>query len=309
MRSILAGISAALLLVVGLAAGAWAQNGLERFEKDIKPQLELKKFSYASAEPLGNAGFVLNDVVAVVPANQATGDKESTVKIHKVTVEELDFDRMKKGAKDDETPRFAKLKLEGMTGDDDMFTALAPYGVPNVPFDVDLDYRIDPATKVLDLKKLEMNMRGQAKITLALVIDGISDATGMAGAKDDGKLRTASLTIDDSGLLAKLVPAYAKEESVKPEELVKTALAAIAAFAEMQGPDTLKALDAVASFVAAWKAPKGPLTLGLKPAKTAGLADLDKVMVPDALTSVFGFTATYPGTENGAAKGGATAAK
>jgi len=71
----------------------------------------------------------------------------------------------------------------------------------------------------------------------------------------------------------------------------------------------LKALDAVASFIADWKAPKGALALGLKPAKTAGLSDLDKVMMPDALTTVFGFTATYPGTKDGAAKGGATAAK
>ena len=46
-----------------------------------------------------------------MPANQATGDKESTIKIQKVTVEELDFDRLKKTAKDDEAPRFAKLKL------------------------------------------------------------------------------------------------------------------------------------------------------------------------------------------------------
>ncbi len=258
MRSIWSGILSALL-VLGFAAGSWAQNGLERFEKEIKPQFELKKFSYASAEPLGSSGFILNDVVAVVPANPATGDKESTVKIQKVTVEEMDFDRMKKDAKDDETPRFAKLKLEGMTGDDEMFTALQPYGVPNVPVDIALDYRIDPAAKVLNLKTLEVSLRGQAKIVFSLVMDGISDKAGMAGAKDDGKLRTASLTIDDSGLLS--------------------------------------------------KAPKGPLTLGLKPAKTAGLSDLDKIMMPNALVTEFGFTASYPGTRAGAAKGGASAAK
>lgn len=308
MRSIWTGISAALL-VIGLATAAWAQNGLERFEKEIKPQFELKKFTYSSAEPLGSAGFILNDVVAVVPANAATGDKESTVKIQKVTVEELDFDRLKKDAKDDEAPRFAKLKLEGMTGNDEMFTALQPYGVPNVPIDAALDYRLDPAAKVLDLKTLEINLRGQAKIVLALVVDGISDKAGMAGAKDDGRLRTASLTLDDSGLLAKLVPAAAKEQGQKPDEMVKSGLASIAAFAEQQGPDTLKALDAVGSFIGDWKAPKGPLTLGLKPAKTAALSDLDKIMMPDALTTVFGFTATYPGTRAGAAKGGATAAK
>jgi hypothetical protein len=308
MRSIWTGLSAALL-VIGLAATSWAQNGLERFEKEIKPQLELKSLTYASAEPLGAAGFILNDVVAVIPANQATGDKESTVKIQKVTVEELDFDRLKKTAKDDEAPRFAKLKMEGMTGNDEMFTALQPYGVPNVPFDIALDYRIDTAAKVLDLKKLEVNMRGQTKITLALVMDGISDKSGMAGAKDDGKLRSASLIVDDSGLLDKLLTAYAKEEGTKPEDIVLSGRAALAAFAEAQGPATLKALDAVASFMADWKAPKGPLALGLKPAKTAGLSDLDKIMLPDALTTVFGFTATYPGTKDGAAKAGAAAAK
>jgi hypothetical protein len=308
MRSIWTGLSAALL-VIGLAATSWAQNGLERFETEIKPQLELKKLSYASAQPLGTGGFVLNDVVAVIPANQATGDKESTVKIQKVTVEELDFDRLKKTAKDDEAPRFAKLKMEGMTGDDEMFTALQPYGVPNVPFDIALDYRLDTAAKVLDLKMLEVNMRGQAKVTLALVMDGISDKSGMAGAKDDGKLRSASLVIDDSGLLAKLLIAYAKEEGTKPEDIVQSGRATLAAFAEAQGAATLKALDAVSSFMADWQAPKGALALGLKPAKTAGMSDLDKLMLPDALTTVFGFTATYPGTKDGAAKGGATAAK
>lgn len=308
MRSIWTGFSAALL-VIGLASTSWAQNGLERFEKELKPQLELKKFSYASAEPLGSAGFVLNDVVAVIPANAATGDKESTVKIQKVTVEELDFDRLKKGAKDDEPPRFAKLKLEGMTGDDEMFTALQPYGVPNVPLDIALDYRIDSATNVLDLKTLEMSLRGQAKITLGLAVDGISDKAGMAGAKDDGRLRSASLTIDDSGLISKLVTGTAAQENSKPEDMVQTALATLAGFSETQGPDTLKALDAVASFIADWKAPKGPLVLALKPAKTAGLNDLDKIMMPDALTTVFGFTATYAGTKAGAAKAGAAAAK
>ena len=306
MRSIWTGITSALL-VFALAAAASAQNGLERFEKELKPQFELKSFTYANAAPLGSSGFVLNDVVAVIPANQATGDKESTVKIQKVTVDELDFDRLKKDAKDDEAPRFAKVKLEGMTGTDEMFTALQPYGVPNVPFDIALDYRLDAKARTLDVKTLEIGMRGLAKIALSLLVDNVSDKTSeVAGAKDDGRLRQASLTVDDTGLLAKLLPAWAKEEGTTPDEMVQTALAGIAAFAaQQQSPDTLKALDAVASFLADWKAPKGALVLGLKPAKTAGLADLDKIALPDALTKEFGFTATYPGTKEGAAKAGA----
>lgn len=303
MRSIWAGLTTALLLV-GLATASWAQNGLERFDKEIKPQLELKKFSYASGAPLGSSGFVLNDVVAVVPANAATGDKESTVKIQKVTVDELDFDRLKKNANPDEGPRFAKLKLEGITGDDELFSALQPYGVPNVPVDVALDYRIDTAAKVLHLNNLEMTLRGQASLALAMVLEGISDKTSASSAKDDGRLRTAKFTYDDKGLLAKLVPPLAQAEGIKPEEMVKTALAAIAGFAEPQGPQTLQALDAIASYISDWKAPKGPLTLGLKPAKTAGVDDLDKIVMPNALTDLFGFTATYPGTKPGAAKAG-----
>jgi hypothetical protein len=299
-RGILAGLGSALM-VVGLAASAWAQDGLQRFEAELKPQLELKSFTYKTGTAVGKSGFVLTDVVAVVPANAATGDKESTIKIEKVSVDELGLDRLKKDAKDDEAPRFAKLKFEGMTGDDEIFTALAPYGVPKVPVDIALDYAIDGKEKVMTLKTLEVNLRGQAKLTLALVVDGISDKSS---AMDDGKLRTASLTIDDSGLIAKVLPAMAKEEGIKAQELVDTALGALQGFATIQGPPTLKALDAVASFVADWKSPKGPLALGLKPTKTAGLEDLDKVMKPNALVELFGFSATYPGTKPGAAKAG-----
>ena len=306
MRVIFAALVSALLLI-GFATGASAQNGLERFEKDIKPQLELKKFSYAGAQPLGAAGFVLNDVVAVIPANAATGDKESTVKIDKVTVEELDFDRLRKDSKDDLAPRFAKLRLEGMTGDDEMFTALEPYGVPRVPFDVALDYRIDPAAKVLTLNMLEVTLRGQARFALSMVLDGVSDKSDMDTAKDEGRLRSASFTIDDKELLAKLIPAAAKEEGIEPAELITTVLDALGGFSQAQSGETLKALDAVTSFVADWKAPKGPLVMGLKPAKTAGLDDIDKIMVPDALSTIFGFTATYPGTRAGAAKAGSKA--
>jgi len=303
MRVVFAALLSALLFI-GVATGSWAQNGLERFEKEIKPQFELKTLRYAGAEPLGTAGFVLKDVVAVVPANPATGDKESTIKIEKVTVDDLDFDRLRKDSKDDLAPRFARLRMEGMTGDDEMFTALEPYGVPRVPFDIALDYRIDPAAKVLTLTLLEVTLRGQARLALSMIVDGVSDDTDMDTAKDEGRLRSASLTIDDKQLLDKLVPALATEEGIKPQELITTALDALAGFARAQTGETLKALDAVASFVGDWKTPAGPLVLGLKPTKTAGLDDLDKIMVPDALSTLFGFTASYPGTRSGAARAG-----
>ncbi|MDP1837345.1 MAG: hypothetical protein Q8L19_02490, partial [Reyranella sp.] len=130
---------------------------------------------------------------------------------------------------------------------------------------------------------------------------GIRDKSS---AMDDGKLRTASLTLDDTGLLAKVLPAMAKEENTEAQEIVDTALATLQGVAAIQGPPTLKALDAVASFIGDWKAPKGPLALGLKPTTKAGMEDLDKIMKPNALVDLFGFSATYPGTKAGAAKAG-----
>jgi len=295
---------AAALSWLLLSTAAMAENGLERFEREIKPQIQLKTFTYKGAEALGDTGFVLHDLLAVMPANPATGDKESTLKIDKVTVEALDFERLKK-ADNDDAPRFAKLKLEGVTGDEDTARLLDPYGIPRVPMDVTLDYRLDGAAKVFTLNALEIALRGQGKIALSLVIDGVSDKSSeAAGTMDTGRLRTASLTIDDHGLMSKLLPAVAQAQGQNAEALTALALVSIAAFTEGQGAPTLKALDSVASFVGDWKGPKGPLVLALAPTKTAAVADLDKVMQPNALVDIFGLTATYVGTREGAAKAG-----
>ena len=290
-----------------LATGVLAQNGLERFEREIKPQIQLEKFAYGGSQPLGNAGFVLTDLVAVMPASPSTGDKASTLKIDRLTVEELDFDRMK-DLNDDEMPRFAKLKIEGMTGDEEMFTALTSYGVPRVPVDVVLDYRLDGLAKSLTLNRLEISLRGQAKLGLNLVIEGISEKSSeVADAMDDGRVRAASLTIDDSGLLAKLLPPLAQDQGQTAEGIVGVALVTLAAFCEGQGPATLRALDAIASFIGDWKSPKGTLMINLEPVKTAAISDIDRIMEPNALIDIFGLSTSYPATREGAAKAGPTA--
>ena len=296
-----------LSLAIGaffLAAGAGAQDGLQRFEKDIKPQLEFKSFTYGSGSAIGSSGFVLNNVVAVVPGS-ATGGKDISIKIEKVTADEVDFDRMKAGGGDD-VPRFMKIKIEGMTGEDDLFALAAPYGIPKVPIDFALDYRLDAPTKVLTVSKVELNLRGQARLGVAFVLDGISDKVSQAaGAKDDGKLRTASLDLDDTGLLAKVLPAVAQLQGSTPEALIAMALVPVAAFTANQGKPTLAALDSLVSFLQDWKKPNGPINVSIKPAKTAGLNDLDKVAEPNALVDLFGLKVAYAGMRAGAASGGA----
>ena len=290
-----------LLFSATLAAGARAENGLQRFEREMKPQLELEKLSYSGAEALGDQGFVLKDVVAVVPATPQTDNKRSTIKIDKVTVEAIDFERFKKSNKED-LPRFIKMKFEGVTGDEAASNSLAAYGLPRVPADFALDYKLDTAAKRLILEKLEMSLRGLGRIELSLVIDGVSDkADEVEDAKDSGRLQSASLTIDDKGLLAQVLIAGAKSQGNKPEDLIALGLLTLSSLTGQQDAESMQAFDAVASFMSDWRAPKGPITLTVKPAKGASFADVGSLMMPNALRDVLGLKVTYAGTRPGAA--------
>jgi hypothetical protein len=303
MRSIW-GLPVGLLAWLVLTPAADAQNGLERFEREIKPQIELEKFTYAQAEPLGVAGFVLRDIVAVMPPSEATGNMPSTLKIEKITAEEIDFDRLKKENSGD-LPRFAKIRFEGMTGDETMHTSLEPYGLPIVPVDMSLDYRLDGAAKLFTLNKLEISFRGQERLALSLVLEGVSDKKrDVDGAKDDARLRAVSLTVDDSGLIAKILPPIAQLQGNSADGLVALALIMLQGIAEAQSPDAAKLLDPLASFVGDWKAPQGPITVTMKPAKAISFTEIDANQDPRALLDALGLAATYSGTRQGAAKAG-----
>jgi hypothetical protein len=300
---------AVIAFLVGVSlAGARAETGLQRFESQIKPQLEFKKFTYATASTLGDKGFVLNGVVLVVPGSDATKGKDTTVKIEKVTVEEVDFDRLKKeGHNADDVPRFVKLRIDRMEGDEVLSGMLVPYGVPKAPVDLAVDYRLDTDKKVLTISAIEFGLGGEGKVKLSLVLDGVSDKASevIGGAKDNVRLRTAELLIDDAGLIAKLLPAIAQQQGAAVEALVGMAVVPIAGFASGQGPATLKALDAVVSFIGDWKKPKGPIKLAITPAKGASFNDLEKISQPNALVDIFGLSVDYPGTRPGAASAGA----
>jgi hypothetical protein len=284
-----------------LAAGARAENGLQRFERELKPQLEFEKFSYGGAEALGDQGFVLKDVVAVVPATPQTDNKPIMIKVDRVTVEALDFERLAASNKGD-LPRFLKMKLEGVTGDETTSNSLATFGLPKAPADLALDYKLDTAAKRLTVERLEISLRGQGRIELSLVLDGVSDkADEVEDAKDSGRLQSASITIDDKGLIAQLVEAGAKSQGNKPDDLAALGLLTIASLAGQQDAESMKAFDAVASFIADWHAPKGPITITVKPANGASFADVGGLMLPNAFREVLGLTVSYAGTREGAA--------
>ena len=296
MRSI--GILLALLLV---STPALAENGLQRFERELKPQLQFEKLSYGGADALGDQGFVLKDVVAVVPATPETDNKPTTIKIDKVIVEAIDFDRFA-ARRQDRLPRFVKMKLEGVTGDESAYGAVAAYGVPNAPADLALDYKLDAGAQRLSVDKLEIGLRGLGRVELSFVVDGVSDRTEeMDKAKDKSRLQSAALTIDDKGLLAELLLANAKGQGNKPEDLVALTLLTLSSLAASQDAESMKAFDSVASFISDWRAPKGPITVTVRPAAGASFADVGSLMMPNALRDVLGLKVTYTGTREGAA--------
>ena len=97
-----------------------------------------------------------------------------------------------------------------------------------------------------------------------------------------------------------IVQKYRSTQGTTPEAMVAMATVPLASFTAGQGPATLKALDSLVSFIGDWKQPKGPIKIAIKPAKSASVADLDKVMEPNALTDIFGLTVDYAGTRAGA---------
>jgi hypothetical protein len=111
-------------------------------------------------------------------------------------------------------------------------------------------------------------------------------------------LRTATLVYQDSSLLAKLVPAIAAEQQIPPDQGIAMGTAMIDMLRTDQGAATLGILDALGSFVADYRQPKGPLRITVNPhvQANAAAADLGRLTTPNALTDDFGIEVSYAGT-------------
>ena len=95
----------AILMVAGVltvftATSALAQiDGLERFEREVKPQFmkDGAGITYKDATALGPSGFVLSGVTLTEPAGKQPDAKPSRITIERLTVEDIDFDRIAAG--------------------------------------------------------------------------------------------------------------------------------------------------------------------------------------------------------------------
>jgi hypothetical protein len=290
---------AAVALSLGWS-GMAAADGLERFEKQLKPELGKLQLSYGGATAMGPSGFALSDVKGVLK-DDAPDAKPEPFAVKRVVVEDFDFDHMTK----DDGPRFMKLRLEGLKAGEAVAEPwLKRYGLPDIALDVTLDYRLDAERKVFTLNKFEMVAPGLARIELNMILDGVTP--GSIGDSDkalnDATLRTATLTFEDGSLLGTLLPRLAAEDGKSADDYITGGLGIIALVAQSTDANVQAVLDAVASFAGDYKQPKGPLRIVVSPNTRLSAKDWEKISGAGSFVDALGLSVVYSGTRAGAAK-------
>jgi hypothetical protein len=299
------------LLTVFTFTSASAQlNGLERFERDIKAKFDQTgaTMTYKESSALGASGFVLGGVVISAPAGPDPAAKPDKIAIERLTVEDLDFDRVAA----DKVPAFVRLRAEGIkavteAADSQLALMMKSYDLPNVPFGLVIDYRHDSGRKVFTLTRLELTMPGLARFEFGMTVDGVAsldppkDEQAKAAAAAAVALRTASLTYDDASLLSRILTAAARNIGAQPEALVGQAVGTLGGLSAGQPAEAQAVFDSLVSFVQDWRKPVGPIRVSVNPPGKIGMADAQKMMAANAIKDVFGLSVNYAGTRAGAA--------
>jgi hypothetical protein len=293
---ILGRVLPAAVLLLWIAAPAEA-DGLGRFEQLIKPELPPGSLTYKSAKALGDGGFVLDGVVVTPPPDKTAGTKAEPIEIKRISVEDLDFPALEKK----QPPNFARVRIEGIeiTGKPAEGVDLKELaGLDKLTADFQIDYRFEPERKTLSLNRVELDLNGLARLEVTMILDGVSpDSAGKPDeAMNDASLRTASVVYEDHSLLAKAVPAGAKAQGTDPAALVTTATTTLGAMRMAAGPATQSVIDAVSSYVADYKQPKGPLRVTFDPPGKISAAALSGASSPEDVIKALGIAVSYAGT-------------
>jgi len=311
-RTVRLHLSAAIVVAASFVFGpaALAQDGLSRFESQVRPKMPPGALSYGSAAALGPSGFVLRDAVIQSPAEKPGEKPPAPVRIKTITVEDVDIDKLAK----DEAPNFAKLRLEGIEVILDGLTdkdLRGAFGVDKLLIDAVLDYRYEPARSLVTLSKLEIDLHGLGRFELSMVLDGVTEGSiaNPDSAKDTISLRTGSLVFTDASLLSKIVPLIAKESGLSTPSMIEVAIVGMDAFAPAPSPDTKSAIDALAGFLTDYSKPKGPLRISVNPPSTTTSSQIEKLEDVNAMVKAAGLTVSYAGARIGGATSSAVPAK
>jgi hypothetical protein len=281
--------------VTSLFAGPAAADGLSKFEQLIRPKIPPGALTYKSAKALGDNGFALEDVVVTPPPED--GAEPKPVNIKSVTVEDADFTAIEKQA----PPNHLKLKVQGIEVPAQPAAGVdlkAMAGIDKLSADLGLDYKLDPDKKTFTLTNLELSLNGLGRLELAMAIDGVSpaDVGNPDKAMGDASLRSASLVYDDHSLLAKVLPFAAKMQGSDPEAMIAMAKGMLVGMRAGQGPQAQAVIDALASYIEDYKAPKGALKLAFAPPEKITAAAIAAAKSPEDAIKALGLAVSYPGT-------------
>ncbi|MGE5270195.1 MAG: hypothetical protein ACM3JG_11045 [Thiohalocapsa sp.] len=307
-------VTFALLGGLAMPALPARADGLSRFEAAVK-KADPGTLTYKNAKSLGDNGFLIEDVV-LTPPPEKTGAKTEPVAIKRVTIEDFDFAAVDKGR----PPNFLKLRAEGIAIADKPVEGVdlaQMAGIDKLSADFQLDYRLDPERKTLNVNRVELDLAGLARIEVSFVLDGVSvdELAKPDAAMNDATVRTATLAFEDRSLLAKVLPAAAKLQSTDADGLVKIGTEALNGMRAGQGPQALAAIDALVSYMTDYKGPKGPLKITLNPPAKLSAAAVSNAKTPDEAIKAMGLVVSYAGTRPGPtpmsaiAAGGAVACK
>jgi hypothetical protein len=290
-------IFAATILLGFMATNASRADGLDRFEKIIKPQIPPDAFTYKSGKALGAAGFELSDVVVTPPPSDPKAAKPEPIAIKTITVENLDFDAIEK----QQPPLFAKLRFDGITTGPNPGGAIdlkQLAGLDKLSADFQLDYRLVPETKTLTLSRMELNLTGLARLETSMVLDGVTADTAATpnSAMDDSSLRTGTVVYDDHSLLAKAIPIAAAMQGSDAKALIAMAIAMLDAARVDQGPAAQKAIDTLVAFIEDYQSPKGPLKVAFNPPGKVTSADMSNAKSADEIVKLLGIEVSYAGS-------------
>jgi hypothetical protein len=289
------------LAAAGIAIGMWmvgpaAADGLQRFEKSIKPQIPPDTLTYKSAKGLGDNGFALEDVKLQTPPDPGKDKGGDPVLIKRIQVDDLDFASIEKQA----PPLFAKVRIEGITvgakpGGGLDLKEMA--GLDKLSADMQLDYKLEPDRKTFSLNRLELSLTDLGRLELTMVLDGVTleDVMKPDAAMDNASLRTASLVYDDKSLLSKIMPIVAVMQGMDPKAMTDMAVAVLDGARANQGEKAQVAIDSAVAYVEDYQKPKGPLRITVSPPAKVTSAELNAAKTADEVVKVLGLTVSYPG--------------
>lgn len=289
----------AATIILFLAATASANDGITRFQQDLLPRLPPGMLTYESAAPRGALGFVLEKVVAKVPAQ--SGMPASTIQARRVVVEELDFD----GLAAQTFPHFMKLEMFGLveTGNTALDALRQRYGMPETPpGDFRLDYWFDPWARTFRINRLEGTTPGTGSVSFELALDNLRTLGPIPRAELDAvALRSFRLSVESLSGMQFSLRAIAELLGKTEETMIREWQAAIAVVVLGKNGRTRHFGDALVSFLNDYRQPAGHLRIMILPSKPITMRDLGTAWSDADPAGAIGLDASYPGTKEGAA--------